>query len=114
MFCELLAALRHDDRGEVVPTAIIYAIAAVIALALLTAASDYVLGWIGIWPDAAARPHRDAHPCRAPGPAVTLAQRLADDRGSTNIEMAILFPVFVMLLSSVCRWRWSSMEGRWP
>ncbi|MDG4784948.1 hypothetical protein O7626_03200 [Micromonospora sp. WMMD1102] len=50
----LLAALRRDDRGEVVPTAIIYAIGAVIAVALLTAASDYVLGWIGLWPDAAA------------------------------------------------------------
>ncbi|WP_307969638.1 TadE/TadG family type IV pilus assembly protein [Salinispora arenicola] len=25
-------------------------------------------------------------------------RRLADDRGSTNIEMAILFPVFVMLI----------------
>ncbi|MFK3984464.1 hypothetical protein ACI2K4_29335 [Micromonospora sp. NPDC050397] len=50
----LLAALRRDDRGEVVPTAIIYAITAVIALALLTAASDYVYGWIGLWPDAAA------------------------------------------------------------
>ncbi|MFI7025152.1 hypothetical protein ACIBMZ_20790 [Micromonospora sp. NPDC049900] len=50
----LLTALRRDDRGEVVPTAIIYAIAAVIAVALLTAASDYVLGWVGLWPDAAA------------------------------------------------------------
>jgi Flp pilus assembly pilin Flp len=50
----VLAALRHDDRGEVVPTAIIYAVAAVIAVALLAAASDYVYGWIGIWPDAAA------------------------------------------------------------
>jgi hypothetical protein len=50
----LIAALRRDDRGEVVPTAIIYAVAAVVALALLTAASDYVYGWIGIWPDAAA------------------------------------------------------------
>lgn len=49
-----LAALGRDDRGEVVPTAIIYAIAAVVALALLTAATDYVYGWIGIWPDAAA------------------------------------------------------------
>jgi hypothetical protein len=47
---------RRDERGEVVPTAIIYAVAAVIALALLTAASDYVFGWIGIWPDAAAPP----------------------------------------------------------
>jgi hypothetical protein len=50
----LLVALRRDDRGEVVPTAIIYAVAALIALTLLTAASDYVYGWIGIWPDAAA------------------------------------------------------------
>lgn len=50
----LLATLRRDDRGEVVPTAIIYAIAAVVAVALLTAASDYVFGWIGLWPDAAA------------------------------------------------------------
>ncbi|MFY1633670.1 hypothetical protein ACN27F_10355 [Solwaraspora sp. WMMB335] len=49
----LLAALHRDDRGEVVPTAIIYAVAAVVALALLTAASDYVYGWIGLWPDAA-------------------------------------------------------------
>lgn len=50
----LLAESHGDDRGEVVPTAIIYAVAAVIALALLTAASDYVWGWIGIWPQAAA------------------------------------------------------------
>ena len=50
----LLDQLRRDERGEVVPTAIIYAVAAVIALALLTAASDYVFNWIGIWPDAAA------------------------------------------------------------
>lgn len=50
----LLAALRRDDRGEIIPTAIIYAVAAIIALALLAAASDYVYGWIGIWPDAAA------------------------------------------------------------
>jgi hypothetical protein len=49
-----LHRVRRDERGEVVPTAIIYAVAAVIALALLTAASDYVFGWIGIWPDAAA------------------------------------------------------------
>ncbi|TCB89415.1 hypothetical protein E0H26_27800 [Micromonospora zingiberis] len=50
----MLTTLRRDDRGEVVPTAIIYAIAAVVAVALLTAASDYVFGWIGLWPDAAA------------------------------------------------------------
>ena len=50
----LLDQFRHDERGEVVPTAIIYAVAAVIALALLTAASDYVFNWIGIWPDAGA------------------------------------------------------------
>ncbi len=50
----LLADPNRNDRGEVVPTAIIYAVAAVIALALLTAASDYVFGWIGLWPDAAA------------------------------------------------------------
>lgn len=49
-----LAARCRDDRGEVVPTAIIYAVAAIVALALLTAASDYVYGWIGIWPEAAA------------------------------------------------------------
>lgn len=42
------------DRGEVVPTAIIYAIAAIIAVALLTAAADYVTGWVGIWPEAGA------------------------------------------------------------
>ena len=50
----VLAAARRDDRGEVVPTAIIYAVAAVLALALLAAASDYVYGWIGLWPAAAA------------------------------------------------------------
>ncbi len=50
----LIAALRRDDRGEVVPTAIIYAVAAVLALALLAAATDYVFGWIGLWPEAAA------------------------------------------------------------
>jgi hypothetical protein len=49
-----LAEALDDDRGEVVPTAIIYAVAAVVAVALLTAASDYVWGWIGLWPAAAA------------------------------------------------------------
>lgn len=51
---KLTTALADDERGEVIPTAIIYAIAAIIAVALLTTASDYVLGWIGIWPDAGA------------------------------------------------------------
>ncbi|MDG4833007.1 hypothetical protein O7627_27420 [Solwaraspora sp. WMMD1047] len=46
----LVVAIR-DDRGEVIPNAIIYAIAAIIAVALLTAAGDYVTGWIGIWPE---------------------------------------------------------------
>ncbi|GGM51733.1 hypothetical protein ACFFX1_08420 [Dactylosporangium sucinum] len=50
----LMVALREDDRGEVVPTAIIYAVGAILALALLAAVSDYVYGWIGMWPDAAA------------------------------------------------------------
>lgn len=52
----VLDHLRRDERGEVIPTAIIYAVVALLAIALVTAASDYVYGWIGLWPDPAAPP----------------------------------------------------------